>query len=717
MKTLKLFTALVLAVIISVSSAHADFPKIPVMERFTGVNCGPCAKYNAEGYDTFASSYSGTLTIITYFLQVGQSPQDPFYYFNIELNGGRATYCGVNTVPSVIIDGVNKGTPSSTALESTVDSILATRSPMQITPTITLDADNNATVNVEVLSETEMENVTLQVMILEAAKHYTTAPGSNGEKDFYYIARYALPNATGETFSIGANETKTFTRSQAIDISKIDKKELYVIAFVQNNTSKAIIQSGTSTNFEPMILSVTQDDVYNKVVPGTAIQHSMQLKNTSNIPVDVTLTPFSVPDDWSYSVEAPTTISLAVGETKTIDYSVLYSGTTVSLSENGYLLTLKESEEKPNTFYSAVDSKTFHIDITNNVKYAYLYDGKLSGYNSYVTNLESWTKATYFENSLMPIPMVSFDLFTSNILDGLEFVGLTIDDNNKFSLVNYGKNYIFPKLTSLMNNNTKVYFSAGLQFAIANDAGNKQYYPTECQAIIDFYKNQFAVVNTVSPYYIPLLNGTTLSSMTINGVTDDPISNGKSYIVNSAYSQSYPCYAPYSDFYQIDNVNTTSTVFNGQSGISAAPVIMKYQDATDNAKNRRVLSGFDFQGLPPANKDELTNNIVDWLFADGSIEDGETNLSTKNGVKLAASPNPMLTTSHLVITNENDMDTYAKVYLLDVSGKKVYDIFDGTLTIGANNFDLNANNISAGKYFLVAETATGKTFMSIVINK
>ncbi|MPN30003.1 hypothetical protein SDC9_177460 [bioreactor metagenome] len=39
------------------------------------------------------------------------------------------------------------------------------------------------------------------------------------------------------------------------------------------------------------------------------------------------------------------------------------------------------------------------------------------------------------------------------------------------------------------------------------------------------------------------------------------------------------------------------------------------------------------------------------------------------------------------------------------------------LQTGENHFNLLSNNLTVGKYFLVAETNAGKTFMSVIIDK
>jgi hypothetical protein len=51
MKKLGIMMVITIALFGLSSQLYADFPKFPLLERFTGVNCGPCASYSARGFD------------------------------------------------------------------------------------------------------------------------------------------------------------------------------------------------------------------------------------------------------------------------------------------------------------------------------------------------------------------------------------------------------------------------------------------------------------------------------------------------------------------------------------------------------------------------------------------------------------------------------------------------------------------------------------------
>ncbi len=57
-----------------------------------------------------------------------------------------------------------------------------------------------------------------------------------------------------------------------------------------------------------------------------------------------------------------------------------------------------------------------------------------------------------------------------------------------------------------------------------------------------------------------------------------------------------------------------------------------------------------------------------------------------------------------------------EIYLLDISGSIVENIYSGGVVVGDNYYELNTN-LSNGKYFLVVDTYLGRTYLPVIISK
>ncbi|MFQ5334997.1 MAG: T9SS type A sorting domain-containing protein, partial [Flavobacteriales bacterium] len=87
----------------------------------------------------------------------------------------------------------------------------------------------------------------LRTAIVEDWIHYTNPPGTNGEKDFPAVFRDMLPNTSGDAYTPAAQgDSVTFTYQYTLDMGNWDTTQIYAISFVQNTSTKEIIQSGSS---------------------------------------------------------------------------------------------------------------------------------------------------------------------------------------------------------------------------------------------------------------------------------------------------------------------------------------------------------------------------------------------------------------------------------------------------------------------------------------
>lgn len=224
-----------------------------------------------------------------------------------------------------------------------LNSLLATESakrvPINVTPTLEI-AEGVAKIHVDVVSDEAMDNIRLQVLILESVVTYDVAPGSNGERVFPYVARYAKPNMSGTSFTIGAGETKEFNFDQALD-ARLHTERLYVVAFVEpSNSSKSnihsIIQAGMSAATVPIPpvvepeVAYAQTEYYVQVKKDSVITHAFSVTNT--LDYDIQLKNIKVTntfdEDWEFvSTTVPDFIpTIKPGEELVMEYKLKYIG-------------------------------------------------------------------------------------------------------------------------------------------------------------------------------------------------------------------------------------------------------------------------------------------------------------------------------------------------------------------------------------------------------
>jgi hypothetical protein len=85
----------------------------------------------------------------------------------------------------------------------------------------------------------------LRVAILEQNIVFPVAPGTNGEKEFYDVMRKMLPNEKGTAFpkKLAAGDSVVFNFHVALPSYTYNYAQLAVVAFVQNDDTKALVQS------------------------------------------------------------------------------------------------------------------------------------------------------------------------------------------------------------------------------------------------------------------------------------------------------------------------------------------------------------------------------------------------------------------------------------------------------------------------------------------
>ncbi len=248
---MKRFTVFLASLMMLVSlKTNAQNERILLLESFTNTGCGPCAMYN-PGMDALIANNRDKVVAIKYHVN-WPSSADPMYLHNTSDNGSRVSYYGVNSVPHVVVDGNRFSGNSGDITQSIIDQLSVIESPMELRLSWELNEALDAiTVHVIGRASSDIQgSLKLYVGVIEKEIHFNSAPGPNGEKDFYDVMKKLLPNSGGQSLgSLEANGYFAYTFTwQLANIYNMD--QLDAIAWVQNSNTKEVYQACKS-NLSP----------------------------------------------------------------------------------------------------------------------------------------------------------------------------------------------------------------------------------------------------------------------------------------------------------------------------------------------------------------------------------------------------------------------------------------------------------------------------------
>jgi hypothetical protein len=284
-KTLQKLSLLMLAILFAGTTImNAGSPRMTLLEHMTNASCGPCAAYNPGYQDLLMERLNDDIIPITY--RAWYPGSDVMYSQNSAMHQNRVQYYGTPGVPNVRVQGTFNTNPASlSAISSEIDKYLGTTSPITIDVESTLSG-SNLDFKVTVSSDEDLTNKTLRIAVVEY-HHFYDAAGSNGEQDFYFIVREMFPNASGQSISLTAAESKDFEYSYSINASMYNKDQMYVVAFIQDDASKAVLQAGTS--FKSSMPSIMTDVIYDKTDPNKILSKEIVISNPTDKSIEYTL--------------------------------------------------------------------------------------------------------------------------------------------------------------------------------------------------------------------------------------------------------------------------------------------------------------------------------------------------------------------------------------------------------------------------------------------
>ncbi|MEZ4773471.1 MAG: Omp28-related outer membrane protein [Bacteroidia bacterium] len=222
-----------------------------LLEHFTNTRCVLCPARNAQLY-SLLDQYPGQVHHISI------HPSVPYnncvlYQHNPVDNNARKDLYGVNATPRAFLWGVSSSAGTTLLPETTLLNSLGKTAVMGLT----VNEDGlgplpQVMVDIRTFETPDSGEYRLFVAIVERIVDYA-AP--NGETEHRNVFRMMLPNADGETFTPhekggAASFSYTYTPDAEWDMAQI-----YAVAFVQNMTTKEVLNSGTASDLRLSLIA------------------------------------------------------------------------------------------------------------------------------------------------------------------------------------------------------------------------------------------------------------------------------------------------------------------------------------------------------------------------------------------------------------------------------------------------------------------------------
>lgn len=230
--------------------ATQSVPRITLVEEFTSSTCVPCANFNVNFDPTLESLNTNqpgsNVAAVKYQMDWPSPGNDPS--FNPE-GDARRGYYGVTGIPSPWLDGAEMQSGSAAELSGAADKSSFVSMCLEVTRN-GLDVSVTATA-------TPYANFsgTHKLHIAAVEEYYDYAASTTTQDAFHFAQRKMLPGSSGTTVQMNAGTPATASGSHtfvetpsgnptqgSFDLWE-SMDDVIIVAFVQNNSTKEVLQS------------------------------------------------------------------------------------------------------------------------------------------------------------------------------------------------------------------------------------------------------------------------------------------------------------------------------------------------------------------------------------------------------------------------------------------------------------------------------------------
>jgi len=245
----KLLFTFSLAVCCLFPEVYSQAKKYVLLEHFTNSRCINCASRNPVFYNLI-DDYPQDVHHIAYHPPIPYS-NCIFYQANMAENNARTSFYNVAGTPTAMLNGAPVSSGSQILPASALANALTLTSPVQLLVTETSGTNRTATIQIFTHGSVPAGSYKLYAAVVEKDVDYTSP--NTGATQHFDVFRTMLPSINGIPVTLeqsGGSITEVFNYSIA---SGWNADQIYVVAFVQNTTTKAILNSGT--RFDSFVLS------------------------------------------------------------------------------------------------------------------------------------------------------------------------------------------------------------------------------------------------------------------------------------------------------------------------------------------------------------------------------------------------------------------------------------------------------------------------------
>lgn len=686
----KITLALVAAVLFALG-ANGQCAQFCLIEEFTQASCGPCASQNPGFKATILDPNPDKVRLVAY--HTSWPGVDPMNAYNPSDVATRVTYYSVTGVPNVrLLGNVKAGSPASIS-QSDIDNAWNKTSPIKITVT-EVDNGNNRDVTVVIKSVgvPPSGSWNLVVPVVERNVQYGTPPGTNGETYFPGVFRNmagGMPaNGVSVTLPTQGNSITMGPYNYLESIAIFNVSELAPIAFLQNTSTKEVIQCGTT--FDPVVNAVVFAPSVLVKEGTTAQTFSGQTGNSGNVSetFNYTLTSSGAPVGWTSGFSVNGTPFTTTGS-MAIPANTNYP-TTITVTPNGtpgvgkYVLTMTSQtypNSPPMTMTVYVISNVTDLVVNNTSGFG---DASITGTaaqyeGQFTAGLAFANCTTYAATDVWVLERAIMDGAMNNvkcIYMNMAWTFPTLTDG------------LCAQLTTFLNTSGKCMFICG------QDIG---WETMDAASTYDTPNTQAFYTNYLNATYV---NDGPTTAQTINAVTTDAI-----FGTLGANPSTVATYG--STFYFPDRVN----------GAGNGVPIFRYGTVTTSAAGVRATNGtykvvYLCVGIEQFTNTSSKNNILktsyDWFWGLSSTQEFDQNMAASMGL---AYPNPATDITYVPLTN---IDKDMVMQVVDVTGRIVMEqnVAEGTTLVTINTAGLNSgmylyrlvdgNAVMKAKQFTVA---------------